>query len=411
MNRLKNISIIILLSSFVFSFIISCDSTDPKPPEKPPGYQEDIPWPSLADSPWPMFRSDPQNTGRSQSISSENFNIDWVIDTLDLHSGISVGEDSSIYVSSQPYLYAYNYSNGLVKWRKQIGYYTRVTPIATSENTIIVHYAGPEIKIAKLGTNGEVIWSFENLEQDIGQLNIDPAGNIYFMSGTILYAITKDGQLIWKKDDNRFYTNSGISFSPDGSTLYLTGNGQNNSIIAFDKTNRIIKWSFGSGLQYDPPLIDAFGNIYFTSKVDSMNNRNPAMYCLKEDGTVKWFFSHSLWFGNSPQHSAPTMDKNGNLYFGSEIIYSLDHLGKLRWQLSLGNVSLGTPFICDVNGITLITIESNFGFGIISLHSDGSIKWNTSDNYFIGESSRFSPVIIDNTVLVPTQDKYLYKIL
>ena len=46
--------------------MLSCKESPITPSEspKPPGYQEDIPWPSLADSPWPMFYGNPQNNGR-----------------------------------------------------------------------------------------------------------------------------------------------------------------------------------------------------------------------------------------------------------------------------------------------------------------------------------------------------------
>ena len=60
----KIIFLIIILLIF-----ISCrkDTTGIETEEPlPPGYQQDIPWPSLADSPWPINHGDPQSTGRSK---------------------------------------------------------------------------------------------------------------------------------------------------------------------------------------------------------------------------------------------------------------------------------------------------------------------------------------------------------
>src|SRR3990170_325545 len=67
------------------------------PPGNPPGYQEDIPWPSLADSPWPMYRGDPQNTGRSKFIQTISGVIDFEMDSIKLRTGFAVDEDNTIY--------------------------------------------------------------------------------------------------------------------------------------------------------------------------------------------------------------------------------------------------------------------------------------------------------------------------
>jgi len=95
--------------------------------ELPPGYQQDIPWPSLADSPWPMNHGDPQSTGRSKYPGPINGILERVFETPELESGIVLGPDSTIYCStSNPNLnysglYAFNI-NGKQKWRFSSGY-------------------------------------------------------------------------------------------------------------------------------------------------------------------------------------------------------------------------------------------------------------------------------------------------
>ena len=99
-----------LIALIPFSFILctlylfSCDTTEPPPKEeKPPGYQEDIPWPSLADSPWPMFRANPQNTGRSKGIGPTLGIIEWSVDTLNISTGVAIGPDFTLYfISGDP---------------------------------------------------------------------------------------------------------------------------------------------------------------------------------------------------------------------------------------------------------------------------------------------------------------------
>src|SRR3990172_1940999 len=78
------------------------------PPGNPPGYQEDIPWPSLADSPWPMYRSNPQFTGRCNVTNTFSGNIFYENDTIRVASGITVAEDSSFYVAALNGLFAFD---------------------------------------------------------------------------------------------------------------------------------------------------------------------------------------------------------------------------------------------------------------------------------------------------------------
>jgi len=81
----------ILLSLFVI-FCANCQkSTDPIDNNKPPaGYQEDIPWPSLADSPWPMNHGDPQSTGRSKFPGPLSGTVIKEVEAWDLQAGKNV---------------------------------------------------------------------------------------------------------------------------------------------------------------------------------------------------------------------------------------------------------------------------------------------------------------------------------
>ena len=62
----SNLILLILFANLLL--LTACEDEVIQSPPKPPGYQEDIPWPSLADSPWPMNHHDPQSSGRSKFI-------------------------------------------------------------------------------------------------------------------------------------------------------------------------------------------------------------------------------------------------------------------------------------------------------------------------------------------------------
>ena len=84
---------IFFLLTFILLSLSSCETTEPPDQNltRPPGYQEDIPWPSLADSPWPMNHHDPQSTGRSPYDGPALGQIEWQIDTLYVTAGVTTG--------------------------------------------------------------------------------------------------------------------------------------------------------------------------------------------------------------------------------------------------------------------------------------------------------------------------------
>ena len=95
MNKQKLFLWLVFLGLISFS----CDITDSPPPEvKPPGYQENILWPSLSDSPWPMVHHDPQSTGRSNLGRPITGSIKWeYTDQYEVNTGVAISSDSIIY--------------------------------------------------------------------------------------------------------------------------------------------------------------------------------------------------------------------------------------------------------------------------------------------------------------------------
>jgi hypothetical protein len=84
----------------VFLFLSCKKSTEPIGDSNTPGYQEEIPWPSLADSPWPMNHGDPQSTGRSKFTGPIADTIIEEVEAINIQSGVSIGPDSTIYFCS-----------------------------------------------------------------------------------------------------------------------------------------------------------------------------------------------------------------------------------------------------------------------------------------------------------------------
>ena len=126
MKKLITITGALMVALTLVNFQCNENIVEP-PPGNPPGYQEDIPWPSLADSPWPMYRSNPQFTGRCNVTNTFSGNIFFENDTVKVASGITVAVDSSFYVAALNDLFAFD-KNGNLLWN----YTTR----SVSENIV-----------------------------------------------------------------------------------------------------------------------------------------------------------------------------------------------------------------------------------------------------------------------------------
>ena len=92
---IKTIKYLLLLSPVLFASF-ECSDSVTNPPNYPPGYQYDIPWPSLAYSPWPMYQNNPQSNGRSKYIGPQQGTLSDKIRAYNMQSSILIG-DSAVY--------------------------------------------------------------------------------------------------------------------------------------------------------------------------------------------------------------------------------------------------------------------------------------------------------------------------
>jgi hypothetical protein len=399
---------IIFLTLFLLLILLSCKENPTTPCEqpKPPGYQEDIPWPSLADSPWPMRHADPQSTGRSKSCGPKNGTVDFTITDNFLNSEPVVSHDSILYIAFQDSLFAFRL-NHQVLWKIKLGGENVVTPIVNSNCIVFVSYdQGGIYSINKTGTT---LWNLNTSGFD-AQLNIGIDGTIYTVStDRNLTAISPIGAILWQKFDGNFYGGSNISFSPDGNTIYITGS--QHTLAAFDILSKKIKWMVGDTNYRGAPLVDSKGNIYLSTKIDTLNDGKYGLYCFQQDGNVRWFFPHSQ-FSNLPGegiwnfHGEPAIDTEGNIIFGQDTVYSLSYAGELRWKKRL-NISSSASISLDNEGnIFLIKDAIPSGFSILALNKNGNPLWQIEN--LQGESTASSSIILNDMLIVPTQDKYIY---
>ena len=370
--------IIITSISFLILINLSCKDKGVNPGDNyPPGYQHDIPWPSLADSPWPMNRADPQATGRSKYLGPINGIIDWEFVPVGiLTSGVTIDKDSTIYfVTAQNSPSGLNSLNqhGKLKWLYKMGHFENyVTPLITSDGGII--FSDGLSKIYCINPDSTIKWEYKieersqiNLNES---LNIDLDGNLYFVNkvNNTLYSISKDGKFNWSLRDERLKRISSIpfrtAFSPDGKTLYIPCISV--TVLAVDIVNKNVKWSYGNTWCH-AITVNSDGNVY--AQVEN------GLVELDKDGKLKWdYIVTPSDFGDQ----SLTIDKQGNIYFARDTLYALNYAGKLRWKYGLNNPCFGS-IICDNNGNIFVGTTSG-GVTILAFNSNGNLLWTISDN-------------------------------
>ena len=289
----SNIILLILFANLILH--TGCKDEITQPPPKPPGYQEDIPWPSLADSPWPMNHHDPQSTGRSKFSGPRQGIIVKKIQSGELQNSIVIGKNRTLLFSptrDSICLYSINY-DGNILWKISIpSDEIFTTPLIANDGTI--YFFSKEFNgwnIYAVDAEGKIKWNYKpaGVMQLLG-MNIGLDGTIYLIDGAHnLVAISNNGQEIWKFYDDRFWSSmySSLTLSPDGKTIYIQGY-TGVTLIAFDLINKSIKWTWGNAALYNSPIVDAKGNIY-AFPTNTFGNESK-FYCLSPDGNVKWVY-------------------------------------------------------------------------------------------------------------------------
>jgi outer membrane protein assembly factor BamB len=398
--------LLITLLTITLLAITSCDTTDPKPPaEKPSGYQEDIPWPSLADSPWPMGHHDPQSTGRSQYVGPQLGIYAGTIDAYDMRGSITIGY-TALYFAEQWYFNAVDYE-GIEKWDTLIGRDLFSSPLIDADTIV---YMNSLKRLYAFYPNGKIKWILEDEKIDNqASLTIGLDSTLYIVGWDnmpVLLAISKLGKLKWSYKDNRIWLGYDVkpSFSPNGKILYLQGQ-ENVTLLAFDIESQTIKWTFGNQTLESSPVVDSQGNIYVFG-----GERASTFYSLNPSGEIRW--SYQFNNVNMENNIEPSIDKNGNLYFGVDTLYSLDYEGNLRWKYGMNEgENIVCSIVCDIEGNVFLGILHSYrNTTALALNSFGEKLWAV--NFTDIMRLNLSPSITDDgTLLFPASRSEYFPII
>ena len=180
MKRLIALIVAIIIALALVNFQCNDNIVDP-PPGNPPGYQEDIPWPSLDENPWAIHHGNSQFTGRSRYPGPTEGRVEWKIRIPtfqvndDTYLSPIVGQDSTFYFTSfqdtsypHSFLHSFDF-NGNEKWKFPLPYdgnpfsKTTAPPIITSDGKI--YAADWSGNLYSISIEGEIIGGINYLWQ------------------------------------------------------------------------------------------------------------------------------------------------------------------------------------------------------------------------------------------------------
>ncbi|MBC7186634.1 MAG: PQQ-like beta-propeller repeat protein [Calditrichaeota bacterium] len=379
-------------ASFVLVFalvllVLSCarDKTPLGPAEGPAVCpQQDIPWPSLANSPWPMYRHDPQLTGRSPYTGPRRGRIRWTFTTEPLgliYPGIVIGPDGTIYFMSncenfpggqRGALYAVS-PDGELRWR----YYFEEawpadTPIVLADGGILVTSLRPCI----INPDGTLRKQWSALAWS--PINIGADGTLYFVDPEgYLCAMTQAGCVVWRLLADGGFTREGVTVSPSGDMLYAFTNvtlrsreKQSLCAVGLDGT---VRWKFELGESretYSAPVVDAQGSAIFCALgPDSAPDRGVTL--VSREGRLVWRYQVS----GAGEEAA--IGRQGDFFLECDLeatraLVCLDCLGRPRWAYPLGRYQSKAAPICDREGVTYLCR----GEEVIAVGPAGTPLWS-----------------------------------
>jgi hypothetical protein len=370
---------------FCLLLINSCKEspTDPPTEKEEIVTQIDIPWLSLADTPWPMNHHDPQSTGRSKYAGPSIGVVENKIEIYGIEGSIVLDESNNFYLTDNyppQSVYAFSLEGEPLWVNEYIGPNASSTPLIGKDSTIYVCMGRT---LFAYNYDGTVKWQYLNDIEiyNIG-INIDLAGNIYFIDESHkLNVIDQSGNLLWQLYDSRFRSDvhGAPTFSPDSKYLYVQGITE--SVLAVNVNTHEVEWTFGSTKLESSTVIDNNGNLYFAPERE-VGEAMRTLYSLNASGEINWEYRYSGYY--QLDNTEPTIDYNGNIYFGNDTLYSVSNSGKLRWKRYQNGNKIATSLLSDSDdniyfGATGSGENGRRSF-IISFDNHGEQRWELEIN-------------------------------
>lgn len=298
----------------------------------------------------------------------------------------AIGDDGTVYFTSEDGTITALNPRGSLKWQKTIGSELPSAPTLGPDGNVYVS-SNTQILIC-FDIDGNMLWQYRD-SMPGGHVRASAAiaddGTIYVLTDTLVYRSYPDSV----RPDNRLY-----AFKSDGTlisyfdgiaigrctspalssgVLYTGDQGFRGygGIIAVTTTG-VVKWRkkyYGSF--FASPAIGSDGTVYigFSTTV------NPAFLALDPEGDVLWRLDLTMVAGTSP-----VIGPDGTIYFNTEngYVYAVNPSGSIKWTyLHSGAGSIESSPVVGADGtVYAATCGSDGKNYVLALTPQGSLSWS-----------------------------------
>ena len=248
-------------------------------------------------------------------------------------------------------------------------------------------------------SNGELVWEYDTIYDNISSPAIGSDGTIYFNDNDLLYALNSNGVEQWQFEPiwwSYFGEHESIYPVVGPSDIIYVG-GQSLFAVNPDGSE---KWTYDLPNEYfTSPAIDESGNIYTASSKDKVISLNP-------DGSERWIYETTY----QPIY-APVINAEGKIFVGTSRgdLYAIKQDGTEDWKITIDVNLLDCPGPIVIGSDGTLYMEYNPssndpGSKLFAFNDDGSEKWvfEPGDNI---SSPAIGP---DNTIYVSSSANTLY---
>ena len=349
---------------------------------------------SLAETAWPMLQHDLQHTGLSpysnnatgSPTSTSKLNWPVKLGSAGPTSPV-IGLDGSLYLGAGGHLYKINLDASFSKlYSVETGGSVK-TPIIDSNGNL---YFADNFYLYALTSDGQLIWKY--LAYGVSEPVIGSDGKIYIADSSYLYVLTPNGEKIWQSEQlsNSRWVRSPVIDS-DGNIYTVGQTGILANIYKLNPLNGNTLWKTGTGLYSTALTMDSEGTI-FVGGSHGLHAINSS------DGIQKWHAS----IGNI-SYSIPAINQD-MIYVGINgyLVYARDRISGIpEWGFATGDGVMAPPIV-DNNGVIYVGSRDKKFY---ALNSDGSLKWQAELSDEIHNGAVIGP---DGTIYVVTIDGNVY---
>jgi len=324
---------------------------------------------------WSMFRGNAQHNGRCDDKTKPNGGmLMWKYELPTSQFGVAIDSEGNLYFyfsdsSNHPTLLSIDY-NGTKRWS------ITLTNETTDPNS------GPVI-----GINDTIYVATYTIPF--------PLSN--YTCGDYLYAISKEGKILWKFD----FKGDGPYSTPvvdSKGVIYINAHTKEGGSLYAIYPNGALKWKRNLGvLPSADPSISPDGDIY----VYSYHNKS-SLYVIASNGRVKRVYNYNC----EAYGAIPVIDEDGTIYIRFGKWMAIDRNGSVKWKLNISDITM--PAISRDGAIYITHYNSLMNkVYIYSIEKDsGTTKWKFGID---GESVTY-PVIGGSGTIYVCLNATLYAI-